>query len=110
MQRVSSVGVSAKVKGIRLRSIQPCVNYAELGKMEAGRVMIEQRRAGGIVSRAELYQSVWGRPLREGDRSVDVYVSKLRSKLEAAMPDRCFIHTHPGFGYRFRQTAGNYSP
>ena len=41
--------VSAKVKGIRLRSIQPCVNYAELGKMEAGRVMIEQRRAGGIV-------------------------------------------------------------
>lgn len=61
------------------------------------------RRAGGIVSRAELYQSVWGRPLREGDRSVDVYVSKLRSKLEAAMPDRCFIHTHPGFGYRFHE-------
>jgi DNA-binding response OmpR family regulator len=33
---------------------------------------------------------------------VDVYVSKLRTKLEAAMPDRRFIHTHPGFGYRFQ--------
>lgn len=60
------------------------------------------RHTGGIVSRRELYRSVWGRPLREGDRSVDVYVSKLRSKLEQATPDRRFIHTHPGFGYRFQ--------
>jgi DNA-binding response OmpR family regulator len=29
-------------------------------------------------------------------------VSKLRGKLEAALPDRRFIHTHPGFGYRFQ--------
>jgi DNA-binding winged helix-turn-helix (wHTH) protein len=40
--------------------------------------------------------------MRPGDRSVDVYISKLRTKLEAAMPDRRFIHTHPGFGYRFQ--------
>jgi DNA-binding response OmpR family regulator len=60
------------------------------------------RRAGAIVTRAELYGAVWGGELRPGDRSVDVYVSKLRGKLEAAMPDRRFIHTHPGFGYRFQ--------
>ena len=59
-------------------------------------------RSGGIVSRDELYRTVWDRAARPGDRSVDVYVSKLRSKLEAAMPDRRFIHTHPGFGYRFQ--------
>ncbi len=59
-------------------------------------------RAGAIVTRDELYRVVWGGELRPGDRSVDVYVSKLRSKLEAAMPDRRFIHTHPGFGYRFQ--------
>jgi DNA-binding response OmpR family regulator len=45
---------------------------------------------------------VWGAELRPGDRSVDVYVSKLRNKLESALPDRRFIHTHPGFGYRFQ--------
>jgi DNA-binding winged helix-turn-helix (wHTH) protein len=60
------------------------------------------QRAGAIVSRDELYEKVWGGKLRPGDRSVDVYVSKLRGKLEAAMPDRRFIHTHPGFGYRFQ--------
>jgi DNA-binding response OmpR family regulator len=60
------------------------------------------RRAGAIVTRDELYTEVWGGKLRPGDRSVDVYVSKLRGKLETAMPDRRFIHTHPGFGYRFQ--------
>ncbi|HEY2570111.1 MAG TPA: winged helix-turn-helix domain-containing protein [Solirubrobacteraceae bacterium] len=60
------------------------------------------RRAGAIVTRDELYAEVWGGELRSGDRSVDVYVSKLRGKLETAMPDRRFIHTHPGFGYRFQ--------
>jgi DNA-binding response OmpR family regulator len=59
-------------------------------------------RAGGIVRRDELCHAVWGRELRPGDRSVDVYVSKLRAKLEAAAPGRRFIHTHPGFGYRFQ--------
>jgi DNA-binding response OmpR family regulator len=60
------------------------------------------RHAGAIVTREALYSEVWGGELRPGDRSVDVYVSKLRGKLETAMPDRRFIHTHPGFGYRFQ--------
>ena len=60
------------------------------------------RHIGAIVTREDLYRTVWGGSLRTGDRSVDVYVSKLRGKLEAALPDRQFIHTHPGFGYRFQ--------
>jgi DNA-binding response OmpR family regulator len=60
------------------------------------------RRQGTIITREDLYRTVWRGELRHGDRSVDVYVSKLRNKLEAALPDRRFIHTHPGFGYRFQ--------
>jgi DNA-binding response OmpR family regulator len=58
------------------------------------------RREGRIVSRDELYRTVWGAPLRADDRSVDVYVHKLRSKLARALPEWTFIHTHFGFGYR----------
>lgn len=60
------------------------------------------RRRGRIVSREELYAVVWGRRFRKDDRSVDVYVRKLRAKLEAALPETRFIHTHFGFGYRFQ--------
>jgi DNA-binding response OmpR family regulator len=59
------------------------------------------RREGRIVGRDELYESVWGSELRRDDRSVDVYVHKLRTKLGEALPGRSFIHTHFGFGYRF---------
>jgi DNA-binding response OmpR family regulator len=58
-------------------------------------------REGRIVSRDDLYRIAWEAPLRDGDRSVDVYVHKLRVKLEEAMPGHAFIHTHFGFGYRF---------
>jgi DNA-binding response OmpR family regulator len=58
-------------------------------------------REGRIVSREDLYRIAWDAPLRDGDRSVDVYVHKLRVKLEHALPGQAFIHTHFGFGYRF---------
>jgi DNA-binding response OmpR family regulator len=59
------------------------------------------RSRGRIVRREDLYARVWGRALRAGDRSIDVYVHKLRVKLEDALPMRRYIHTHVGFGYRF---------
>ena len=42
-----------------------------------------------------------GREPRHADRSVDVYVSRLRSKLGEALPEQHLIHTHNGIGYRF---------
>jgi DNA-binding response OmpR family regulator len=73
-----------------------------LSVREFGLLVAMAERIGEISTREELFGNVWGGELRAGDRSVDVYVSKLRGKLEAAMPDRRFIHTHPGFGYRFQ--------
>jgi DNA-binding response OmpR family regulator len=73
-----------------------------LSVREFGLLAAMARRQGTIITREDLYRSVWGGELRHGDRSVDVYVSKLRTKLENALPDRRFIHTHPGFGYRFQ--------
>ena len=54
-----------------------------------------------VLTRAELYEAVWGGTLRSSDRSVDVYVSRLRAKLSGVIPETRFIHTHFGIGYRF---------
>src|SRR6202051_4305490 len=63
------------------------------------------RRADRIMARDELFSLVWGREMRPGDRSVDVYVRKLRVKLDDALPGWSFIHTHFGFGYRWTAEA-----
>jgi DNA-binding response OmpR family regulator len=57
-------------------------------------------RCDRIVSREELYQAVWEESYRKADRSVDVYIARLRHKLDEALPGRPYIHTHFGFGYR----------
>jgi DNA-binding response OmpR family regulator len=56
---------------------------------------------GRVLEREEIYQRVWGYAMARGDRSVDVFVRKLRQKLEKASPDWRYIHTHFGIGYRF---------
>ena len=58
-------------------------------------------RRDRVVTRRELYQEVWGAPYRKCDRSVDVYVGRLRGKLAQVLPGQSLIHTHFGFGYRF---------
>ena len=58
------------------------------------------RQPDRIMERGELFRRAWGREMRLGDRSVDVYVRRLRVKLERALPGWSFIHTHFGFGYR----------
>ncbi len=56
---------------------------------------------GKVVEREDLYQRVWGYAMAHGDRSVDVFVRKLRAKLEKHSPGWAYIHTHFGVGYRF---------
>ncbi len=45
-----------------------------------------------------------------GDRSVDVFVRKLRQKLEKASPEWRYIHTHFGIGYRFAAEPADCAP
>ncbi|HSI80231.1 MAG TPA: response regulator transcription factor [Solirubrobacterales bacterium] len=56
---------------------------------------------GRVIEREEIYQRVWGYAMAHGDRSVDVFVRKLRSKLTKLSPSWQYIHTHFGVGYRF---------
>ena len=56
---------------------------------------------GRVLEREDIYQRVWGYTMARGDRSVDVFVRKLRQKLERVSPDWRYVHTHFGVGYRF---------
>jgi DNA-binding response OmpR family regulator len=58
-------------------------------------------RRNRVVPRAELYALVWGGRMRNRDRSVDVFVRRLRQKLHDGAPGWAYIHTHFGVGYRF---------
>src|SRR5204863_4414584 len=58
--------------------------------------------AGGrVLEREDIYLRIWGYAMVRGDRSVDVFVGKVRTKLAAASPGWRYVHTHFGVGYRF---------
>ena len=57
--------------------------------------------SGKVLEREEIYRRVWGYEMAHGDRSVDVFVRKLRSKIQKHSPGWEYIHTHFGIGYRF---------
>lgn len=74
---------------------------AELTKREFELIDLLAGAEGRVLEREEIYQRVWGYAMARGDRSVDVFVRKLRQKLDKASPGWRYIHTHFGVGYRF---------
>ena len=60
--------------------------------------------AGTVIERGEIYRRVWGYEMAHGDRSVDVFVRKLRSKIQRRSSGWAYIHTHFGIGYRFSRS------
>jgi DNA-binding response OmpR family regulator len=54
---------------------------------------------GRVVTRDELLQKIWGRRESHRDRTVDVFVRKLREKIDRRAPYHAFIHTRYGVGY-----------
>ena len=73
----------------------------ELTRREFELIQLLADAEGRVLEREDIYQRVWGYQMARGDRSVDVFVRKLRQKLEKASPDWTYIHTHFGVGYRF---------
>ena len=74
---------------------------ADLTRREFELLRALAAEAGRVLEREDIYQRVWGYTMAHGDRSVDVFVRKLRQKLELASPSWTYIHTHFGVGYRF---------
>jgi DNA-binding response OmpR family regulator len=74
---------------------------ADLTRREFELIQLLSGSKGAVLPREEIYERVWGYAMVHGDRSVDVFVRKLRQKLERVSPGWRYIHTHFGIGYRF---------
>jgi DNA-binding response OmpR family regulator len=92
---------------IRADQFQAFVSDQSLGltRREFELLQVLAEAEGRVIEREEIYQRVWGYAMAHGDRSVDVFVRKLRSKLQKASPGWQYIHTHFGVGYRFEPEA-----
>jgi len=73
---------------------------AELTHLEYELLRQLAEAEGNVLPREQIYRRVWGYDMAHGDRSVDVFVRKLRAKLERVSPGWRYIHTHFGVGYR----------
>src|SRR5436190_2246541 len=101
--RLNVLVVDLAVLEIRADQFQAFVGAAavDLTRREFELIQLLADAAGQVLPREEIYQRVWGYAMVHGDRSVDVFVRKLRQKLERASPRWRYIHTHFGIGYRF---------
>ncbi len=58
---------------------------------------------GKVFTREELLNEIWGYDYYGGDRTVDVHIRRLRSKIED--PEHSFIETVRNIGYKFKGTS-----
>jgi len=101
--RTEAKPVSAGEVEIRSDRFQAFVGgrSLELTRREFELIELLASGEGRVLEREEIYSRLWGYAMVRGDRSVDVFVRKLRQKLEKASPGWRYIHTHFGIGYRF---------
>jgi DNA-binding response OmpR family regulator len=62
-------------------------------------------RPGVVYSREQLLDSVWGHDRAVTDRTVDVYILRLRQKIEPDPANPSFIRAVRGFGYSFNENT-----
>lgn len=91
---------------IRADEIQALVDGHRVGLTvrEFQVLSVLAQREDRVVRRADIYNLVWGGEMKHRDRSVDVFVRKVRNKLARVAPTWSYIHTHFGVGYRFAAT------
>jgi DNA-binding response OmpR family regulator len=97
-------GDEIEVEELRLdpRNVQAYVDgaSADLTPTEFRLLYALALERGRVLTRDELLQRVWGRRASHRDRTVDVFVRKLREKVDARAPRHTFIQTRYGVGYK----------
>jgi DNA-binding response OmpR family regulator len=97
-------GEPIEIEELRIdpRSVQAYVDgeSAELTPTEFRLLYTLALERGRVATRDELLQKIWGRRETHRDRTVDVYVRRLRDKIDRRSSHHNFIHTRYGVGYK----------
>ena len=97
-------GESIEVEELRIdpREVQAYVDgrSAELTPTEFKLLYTLALEPGRVATRDELLQKIWGRPESHRDRTVDVFVGRLRDKIDRRASKHTFIQTRYGVGYK----------
>jgi DNA-binding response OmpR family regulator len=97
-------GEAIEIEELRIdpRHVQAYVDgqSAELTPTEFRVLYALALERGRVVSRDELLQKLWGRREGHRDRTVDVFVRKLREKIDRRAPRHTFLQTRYGVGYK----------
>jgi Transcriptional regulatory protein, C terminal len=99
----SGSGCSSNDEG-RLRR-RPFVTRPADGRPEASPI-----NRGRVTTRDELLQKIWGRREAHRDRTVDVFVRRLRDKIDRIAPRHTFIQTRYGVGYKLEPVEKTRKP
>jgi DNA-binding response OmpR family regulator len=102
-------GEAIEIEELRVdpREVQAYVDgeSAELTPTEFRLLYALALERGRVVTRDELLQKVWGRRETHRDRTVDVFVRRLREKIDRRASEHAFVHTRYGVGYKLEAVA-----
>ncbi|MCC6174533.1 MAG: response regulator transcription factor [Chloroflexi bacterium] len=122
----SSTELLARIRAGLRRARQPAAGPAVLGELAAGGLRIDRdartvsvderpvqlsarefdlllllaERAGSVLTRRYLFDSIWGADFFGDERALDVYIRAIRKKIEPDPDHPVYIHTVRGVGYR----------
>ena len=101
--RVGEMEIDAVAKKVVVRS-----RLVELSATEYRLLEYLATHPGRVFSRDDLLDAVWRDTRFVTPRSVDVYMRRLREKVEADPERPAYLHTVRGFGYRFEVAGAEY--
>ncbi|WP_020519329.1 response regulator transcription factor [Catelliglobosispora koreensis] len=87
---------------LRTREVSRGGVPVELTRTEFGLLQTLMENKGRVLSRTELFESVWGFDLGQSSNSLDVYIGYLRRKLETGDQPK-LLHTIRGVGFMLRE-------
>lgn len=107
LRRGGLIGTTTKLRcgdlvvDVESRTAQRGERTIELTKTEFDLLTLLVHHAGQVLTRPVIYERIWGYDFETSSRSLDVYISYLRNKLEAGGEPR-LIHTARGVGFTAR--------